>query len=57
MATATDITVTPVTGLTHIDALLDKGPDWNYLTLNGNPPGPVAPVETRVSAATTGLGD
>jgi len=28
-----------------------------YLTLNGNPPGPVAPVETRVSAATTGLGD
>jgi len=28
-----------------------------YLTLNGNPPGPVTPVETRVSAATTGLGD
>jgi hypothetical protein len=37
MATVSDLTVTPVTGLTHIDALLDKGPDWNFLTLNGSP--------------------
>jgi serralysin len=35
MATPSDITVTPLTGLNHIDALLDIGPDWNYLT-NGN---------------------
>ena len=35
MAIPSDITVTPLTGLNHIDALLDKGPDWNYLT-NGN---------------------
>lgn len=35
MATVSDITVTPLSGLNHIDALLDKGPDWNYLS-NGN---------------------
>ncbi len=34
MATPSDITVTPLTGLNHIDALLDKGPDWNYLSNN-----------------------
>ena len=34
MATPSDITVTPFTGLNHIDALLDKGPDWNYLSNN-----------------------
>jgi hypothetical protein len=32
MATVSDITTTPLSGLNHIDALLDKGPDWNYLT-------------------------
>lgn len=35
MATVADLTVTPLSGLNHIDALLDKGPDWNYLTSNG----------------------
>ncbi len=32
MATVSDIEITPHSGLNHIDALLDKGPDWNYLT-------------------------
>lgn len=32
MALVSDILVTPRSGLIHIDALLDKGPDWNYLT-------------------------
>lgn len=38
MATVSDLTTTPLTGpnntpgLKHIDALLDIGPDWNYLT-------------------------
>jgi len=32
MATVTDITTTPFSGLNHIDALLDKGPDWNFLS-------------------------
>jgi hypothetical protein len=36
MATVTDITTTPTTGLNHIDALLDTGPDWNFLTQAGN---------------------
>jgi serralysin len=37
MATVSDITLTPFSGLNHIDALLDKGPDWNYLSNpNGN---------------------
>ncbi|GGZ09162.1 DUF4214 domain-containing protein [Pseudoduganella plicata] len=35
MATVTDITSIPLTGLINIDALLDEGPNWNYLT--GNP--------------------
>jgi serralysin len=35
MATVSDITVIPTSGLNHIDALLDTGPDWNFLT----PPG------------------
>lgn len=34
MATVTDISTIPLTHLNHIDALLDKGPDWNYLTVN-----------------------
>src|SRR6478672_8615495 len=36
MATVNDITTTPISGLNHIDALLDTGPDWNYLTPGGN---------------------
>jgi serralysin len=36
MATVSDITVTPTSGLNHIDALLDIGPDWNFLTGAGN---------------------
>lgn len=35
MATVSDITTTPLSGLNHIDSLLDIGPDWNFLT--GNP--------------------
>lgn len=31
MATLTDINTTLKSGHTHIDALLDDGPDWNYL--------------------------
>jgi len=36
MATISDITTTPLSGLNHIDALLDSGPDWNFLTPAGN---------------------
>jgi hypothetical protein len=32
MPTTTDITTVPLSGLNHIDALLDRGPDWNFLT-------------------------
>lgn len=32
MATVSDITTTPLSGLNYIDALLDTGPDWNYQT-------------------------
>eukprot|EP01114_Cavostelium_apophysatum_P000240 TRINITY_DN10233_c0_g1_i1.p1 TRINITY_DN10233_c0_g1~~TRINITY_DN10233_c0_g1_i1.p1 ORF type:complete len:711 (-),score=157.31 TRINITY_DN10233_c0_g1_i1:226-2358(-) len=32
MATVSDLENTPRSGLNHIDALLDIGPDWNYLT-------------------------
>ncbi|WP_306391481.1 DUF4214 domain-containing protein [Telluria beijingensis] len=52
MATVSDITAIPFSGLNHIDALLDKGPDWNFLsnsnanvlyytfsTASGNEPG------------------
>ena len=35
MATVSDITTTPLSGLNHIDALLDKGPDWNFLSNSG----------------------
>ena len=37
MATVSDITTTPLSGLNYIDALLDTGPDWNFLTDSGNP--------------------
>jgi hypothetical protein len=36
MATVSDITTTHTSGLNYIDALLDTGPDWNYLTPAGN---------------------
>lgn len=32
MPTVNEITTTPLSGLNYIDALLDKGPDWNYVT-------------------------
>lgn len=32
MPTVSDITITPLSGLNHIDALLDTGPDWNFKT-------------------------
>lgn len=32
MTQVSDITTTLTSGLTHIDALLNSGPDWNYLT-------------------------
>jgi serralysin len=38
MATVSDITTTPLSGLNHIDALVDSGPDWNYLTTAGGAP-------------------
>lgn len=38
MATVSDITNTPLSGLNYIDALLDSGPDWNYLTTAGKAP-------------------
>jgi len=37
-ATVTDVTTTPFSGLNHIDALLDKGPDWNFLSNSTAPP-------------------
>jgi hypothetical protein len=36
MATVSDLNTTTLSGLNHIDALLDTGPDWNYLTPVGN---------------------
>ena len=36
MATVSDVQITPLSGYNHIDALLDIGPDWNYLTPVGN---------------------
>jgi hypothetical protein len=36
MANVSDITNTPRSGINYIDALLDMGPDWNYLTPAGN---------------------
>jgi hypothetical protein len=36
MATVSDITTIPLSGLNTIDALLDSGPDWNYQTGAGN---------------------
>lgn len=36
MPTLSDIQNTPLSNLNHIDALLDSGPDWNFLTPVGN---------------------
>lgn len=36
MTTLTDITETPLSGLNHIDALLDTGPDWNFASTGAN---------------------
>lgn len=36
MATVSDLNNTTLSGLNHIDALLDVGPDWNYFTPVGN---------------------
>lgn len=32
MALVSDLNTVPLSGYIHIDALLDQGPDWNYLT-------------------------
>lgn len=36
MATVSEVTNTPSSGLNHIDALLDRGPGWNWLTPGRN---------------------
>lgn len=36
MPTTLDLDVTVLSGLNHIDALLDKGPDWNFVTTEAN---------------------
>ena len=36
MNTVSDLLVTPLSGLNHIDALLDEGPDWNFQTAGAN---------------------
>lgn len=36
MPTLSDIETTPLSPLHHVNALLDQGPDWNFLTSAGN---------------------
>ncbi len=36
MATVTDVTTQPSSGLNHIDALLDSGPGWNWIAPGRN---------------------
>ena len=36
MARVSDLNTVPVSGYLHIDALLDQGPDWNYVTPYSN---------------------
>lgn len=36
MALVSDLTKVPLSGYLHIDALLDQGPDWNYVTPYSN---------------------
>lgn len=36
MAKVSDLTTTTLSNLNHIDALLDIGPDWNFMTPGGN---------------------
>ncbi|WP_198117827.1 DUF4214 domain-containing protein [Massilia rhizosphaerae] len=52
MATVSDITTTPLSGLNHIDALLDTGPDWNYLTNSSGTPIYTLAFTFSVSAGT-----
>jgi serralysin len=55
MATVTDLNTTPLSGLTHIDALLDVGPDWNYLTPVGNTLLFTFSISTGTESGRTGL--
>ena len=32
MSTVAEVTATPASGLNHIDALMEQGPGWNWLT-------------------------
>jgi hypothetical protein len=52
MATVSDITTTPLSGLNYIDALLDTGPDWNYLTNSSGTPIYTLTYTFSVSAGT-----
>lgn len=52
MATVSDITTTPLSGLNYIDALLDSGPDWNYLTTSSGSPIYTLTYTFSVSAGT-----
>ena len=36
MTTVSDLDIVVLSGLVHIDALLDHGPDWNYQNPGGN---------------------
>lgn len=46
MATVSELKDAPTSGLNHIDALLDKGPDWNYLTSPLDAQVPPTPQDT-----------
>jgi hypothetical protein len=52
MATVSDITTTPLSGLNYIDALLDSGPDWNFLTNSSGTPIYTLTYTFSVSAGT-----
>jgi hypothetical protein len=52
MPTLSDITTTPLSGLNYIDALLDKGPDWNFLTSASGTPVSTLTYTFSVSSGT-----
>jgi hypothetical protein len=57
MATVTDVTTAPQSGLHHIDSLLDTGPAWNWLTPSRNElfyTFSLAGIETVAAAHVTG---
>jgi hypothetical protein len=54
MATVSDITTIPLSGLNFIDALLDSGPDWNYQTGVGNTLRYTFSITSGVEAGQTG---